>query len=412
MIFRQNFNGIRIIHEKRHQPNILGLGVLVGTGSRFENKNLNGISHFIEHLVFKGTQNYPSAYDINFASALYGCELNAFTCEEYTFFGLKTTTRNFSKAFDLLFELIFKPLLKKEDIELEREVIFSEQAMYEDTPSSLIVDLSIAEVFKSSSLGFPVLGTKESIAAISRKALKSYMQRYYNIHNMIFTFSGNINTDKIQNIIFPYLSNVHSKSKYSWKNLMTNFTPAPLFLNKTPRIFYRDVNQAQISIIYPAVSYNHPDSLKYRLLNLIIGSASFSKLNSEIREKRGLAYDVGSELKEWFDTGILRIYIASAPELVDYIVELVEKEIKNLPESLNSKELEAAKKYYINHTYLRMEDAIEICILNAESEYLTTRIIETKEELKIIKKISLKDLKSLASNLKVVKPGIIIIKSE
>ena len=276
-------NGLRIVIQKNGNAKTCSLGVWVGSGSCFETPETAGTSHFIEHMLFKGTEK-RSALDIAVEMDEIGGVLNAYTAKEMTCFYAHTLSEHSAKALDIICDMIMNPKLSPEDIELEKGVIREEIAMYEDSPEDLCADSYYEKVWRGSMLGSNILGTNQTVDSVTRESLSAHMKKFYVPERTVVSFSGNFDENEAVEICKKYFSGM--------KN--TGFELTPVSADYSPGIYRikKDFMQNQLILGFPGIPLSDKRRDCASLISSILGASSSSRLFQTIREKLGLAYSV------------------------------------------------------------------------------------------------------------------------
>lgn len=330
-------NGIRVIAEKIDSLRSIAMGVWIGNGSRNETEAENGISHFIEHMLFKGTQN-RQAWQIAKEIDRIGGQINAFTAREYTCFYTKTLDEHVCIAMDVLSDMLFCSELSQENMDLERQVILEEIKLYEDSPEDLVYDLLAEAVWGNTSMGRTILGTPSSLSAITPETMRRYMQRHYTAENMVISVSGNYGPDFFENLE-KYFGHWPLEKKEPE-------LPAAPYQSGNMLVRTKDIEQVQVVAGFSGLDIMD-DTGAYSLLafNNIFGSGMSSRLFQNIREKEGLAYSIYAGHSAYINTGIFDISVGTSPENLQKVCGLVCDEIRRVRrEKLSSEEVEAAKQ--------------------------------------------------------------------
>lgn len=339
-------NGLRVVVENIPTVRSVAMGIWVKTGSRYEDKNNNGISHFIEHMLFKGTEK-RSAQEIAESFDSIGGNLNAFTSKEYTCYYAKVLDEHTEVGLDILSDMFFNSKFDEEELNRERNVVIEEIRMYEDTPDDQIHDLIAKSSFERNSLGFPILGTEDVLKNITRDIIKDYMNEMYTIENTVITIAGNV-PENIVDIIDQYFGSYNVKG--SIKNINSAvFSPHEALKTK-------QTEQAHIAFALPGLSLADENMYSLILLNNIIGGSMSSRLFQEIREKRGLAYSVFSYHSSFQETGLFSIYAGTAPRQIDEVVDIIQNiliEIKD--KGITDKEIAKGKEQLKGSLMLSLE---------------------------------------------------------
>lgn len=344
-------NGLQIVHRKTTSP-VVYVGIMVGAGTRHELPNENGMAHYIEHCVFKGTQHYTARQIINHIEGI-GGEINAYTTKEETTFYAATLRQHFRTTLHLLADMVLRPTFHKKETDKELTVILDEIESYNDSPSELIYDDFENMIFEGSSLAMPILGTKKTLRHISKSpdiALR-WMQQHYRPERMVLFVLGNVSTQQVisaaekellahspQGVQYPIS---HSEASNSPQGVQYPIA-APAASNT--RLYRRHTHQTHIMLGSHAYPIGHPKQLTMYLLNNILGGGSMSsRLYLSLREKHGLVYNIDSQAVPLSDTGYWNIYLACEPQHKDQCLELCHKELKQLRDTaLTSSQLQRA----------------------------------------------------------------------
>ena len=346
-------NGVQIVHRKTTSP-VVYVGIMIGAGTRHELPNENGMAHYIEHCVFKGTEHYTARQIINHIEGI-GGEINAYTTKEETTFYAATLRNHFRTTLHLLADMVLHPTFNKKETDKEVTVILDEIESYNDSPSELIYDDFENMVFEGSSLAMPILGTKKTLRRISKSPdiALNWMKTHYRPERMVLFVLGNITTQQVisaaekellaSSPYRPIASSpiTHSEASYSPQGVQYPIA-APAASNT--RIYKRHTHQTHIMLGSRSYPIGHPKQLTMYLLNNILGGSSMSsRLYLSLREKYGLVYNIDSQAVPLSDTGYWNIYLACEPQHRDQCLELCHKELKQLRDlTLTSAQLQRA----------------------------------------------------------------------
>ena len=353
-------NGIKVITERIPYLKSVSVGVWAVAGSRDEEPHENGISHFIEHLLFKGTER-RTAFDIAKEIDSVGGTLNAFTGREYTCFYTKVIDKNLSLAMDLLSDIFLHPLMKPEDVEKERMVILQEIKMIEDTPDDYIHDLFNRACWGEHPLGFPICGTVKEVESFSRDQVYEFFKKNYPPERTIICAAGNLWHDEVVHQVEETFGRI-PKSDFSRERSR----PEAI---STTRIRRRDLEQVHICLGTMGLQYNHSLRFASYVLNTILGGGMSSRLFQEIRENRGLAYSVYSYLPAYMDTGLFVVYAGTSKESYQEVIDLILREFKKIKEdALSDSELETAKEHLKGSLLLSLESSDSLMTRLAKNE--------------------------------------------
>ncbi|MCX8012554.1 MAG: insulinase family protein, partial [Desulfobacterota bacterium] len=371
----------------------ISIGIWVKTGSRDETNEENGIAHFIEHMLFKGTKR-RSALAIAKEIDSVGGVLNASTSREFTNFFAKVLSRDFDLAVDLLSDIFLNSLFSPSEINRERQVIFEEIKMVEDTPDEYVQDLFSQNFFARHPLGHPILGSYNSIQKITRKKLIEFFHSYYlNPLRIIVSVAGNLNHAQVVKAIDRTLGKIKSNQKKEpiWE-------PPEIFPGI--KIFNKDLEQVHICLGTKGFAQPHPSRYAGYILNTILGGSMSSRLFQEVREKRGLAYSIFSYNSAFQDTGILAVYAGTSRDKFSKVIEVIIKEIKKLKtQPLKKSELKKAKEQLKGNLLLAWENTDVRMSRMATGELYFGKYIPLKNIMDKIDQVTVKDIQALSDDL-------------
>ncbi|NLL17432.1 MAG: insulinase family protein [Clostridia bacterium] len=385
-------NGVRVVAERIPYAYSAVIGIWVRTGSRFEQEGNRGVSHFIEHLFFKGTTNRNAKQIAEELEALGGA-LNAFTAKEYTCFYAKVLAEHLPVAMDLLSDMFFNSLFAEADIEKERNVILEEIKMYEDTPDELIHDLFAANVWQTHPLGYPILGSAESVSAIDRKAILDYYHQRYTPENVVISIAGNIDYQQV----FSSLEKIFGHWSSDSKNKNRQEPPVP----RSGEVYYhKDTEQVHLCLGTPSISQEDERIYAMIVLNSIIGGGLSSRLFQEIREERGLVYSIYSYHSSYIDAGLFSIYAGTGINNTKEVVRLVLKELSQIRDKgITEDELVRVREQIKGSILLSMESISNRMSRLGRSEVCYNRVITSDEIVAGVSKVSLQEIQLLAKTL-------------
>ncbi len=387
---RKLSNGIRLAAEEMKYMNSIAFGVYVGCGSRYENENNNGIAHYIEHMLFKGTYR-RSAADIACEMDELGGQLNAFTAKEYTCFYFKVLSEHFEKALDILADMLVSSRFDEKDIERERTVIDEEISVYEDTPEDLVFDRLQYEVWGRKNLGLEILGTHESIRRFDRKFFIDHMSKNYRTDNIVIAAAGNFDTDKLT----EQLERAFSAFKpISYRNTFTKAVYTP---KKVETI--KDIEQLHLCFAFPSIELSDK-SYTLSVLNTVCGGGMSSRLFQKIREELGLCYSVYSTYSSYMDTGIFMIYCGLNPKNLPQVADVCQKELEKLKkEEISPRELQRIKDQIKSSFLIQDEGTSARCSKLGRNTLLRGFCRSNKETLELIENINPSEVRELAENI-------------
>lgn len=387
-------NGLRAIVVPMKNAETVTLLVLVGTGSRYESKNIGGISHFLEHLFFKGTKSRPKPGQIHRVLDRIGASYNAFTSKEYTGFWVKTAFSDFSIGLDIVSDILLEPIFNKGEIEKERGVILQEKNMREDLPPARASDILENVLYGDTPLGRDIIGNDESIAKIRRGEIIDYLRNHYFGSNAVIAVAGNIGAkdafSKLEKA-FRKMPQGKPKSREKAKDFQ-----------KEPRIKLIEKKTDQMHFTAAFRAYDIFDEKKYALglLAIILGGNLSSRLWMEIREKMGLAYYVGAGPEQYTDAGYLALKAGVPHEKLAKVLEKISEIIRKLKQKgVSEKELKDAKSFTRGHFALSLESSDEVAMFFGEQELLLKKILQPEDILGKIGKISQNDILRIGKDI-------------
>ena len=386
-------NGIKIIYKKIPQFHSVSAGIFIKAGSRFEKSSISGISHFIEHLLFKGTKK-RSCNRIKEEIEGVGGTFNGFTSEEMTCYWIKILSEYFDLSIDVLSDMIQNPLMKRQDIEKERRVILEEINMYRDIPAKYVFEVFEKQLFKGHSLGRPIAGTPGSVRAITGKNLKDYMGDFYTAENIVVSVTGNVSEKQVGETADKYMSSIKGRGE-------NTFSP----WDKKPggpaiKSIYKKTEQSHIAM--GGIGLSRFDEKRYTLkvLDIILGGNMSSRLFNRIREEMSLAYAIKSMTGSYNDTGIYVIYAGVSPRNTEKCISAVIDEIKRIKDrGVSSNELDRAKKFLISQFLMRLEDNLEYMLWLGEQKLMKNSAVKKSEILERINGVCKKDIVSLSEEI-------------
>jgi len=384
-------NGIKVITEEIPYLKSVSIGVWVNTGSRDEKPNENGVSHFIEHLLFKGTER-RTAFDIAKEIDSVGGTLNAFTGREYTCFYAKVLDKNLPLAIDLLSDIFLRPLMDVKDVEKERTVILQEIKMVEDTPDDYIHDLFNRVCWGNHPLGFPIFGTSELVQSFNRDQIYQFFKENYQANRIIICAAGKLRHQEIADAISATFGKI-PRSDQARERLKPDSI-------STTNIRRRELEQIHFCLGTRGLQYNHSLRFASYVLNTILGGGMSSRLFQEIRENRGLAYSVYSYLPAYIDTGLVVVYAGTNETSFEEVIELILKEFKRLKdEPLKNGELETAKEQLKGNLLLSLESSENLMTRLAKNEIYFGSYFPIEKILRGIDEVGEEVVRNLANEI-------------
>ncbi len=366
--------------------------VWVKTGSRFEEKRINGISHFLEHMVFKGSAKRPSAREISVAVDSFGGEFNAATSKDWTNFYIKARKDHLETAMDVLSDMVLNPILSPEEIEREKGTIIQELAMYDDTPVIKIYDIFEELAFRGHSLGWDVGGEKKSVTCIKRSDFIKYREAHYHPDQMLISISGGVTENVAVKLAEKYFIQVKSQSsKPKSKSQIFKST------QKNPKFFLKNkkVEQAHLVLGFIGEGRGYPGRFAQSVLSTILSGPMSSRLFIEIRERRGLAYAVKPTGDKFKEVGFTGVYAGVDLKKIEEAIKVILDQIYGLAAGtypISPKELEKTKEYLKGHIALSLEDTMAAGDFFAEQAMFLKEIMTPEEVYKKIDGVTVADI--------------------
>ncbi len=369
--YRTLKNGIRVVAEKINYLKSISIGVWIGNGSRYESAAENGISHFIEHMLFKGTQNRSAVQIANEIDAV-GGQIDAFTSREYTCFCTKTLDTHIPIALDILSDMLYNPRLDAGDMALERQVISEEIRMYEDSPEELVYDLSSYAVWGDTPMGRPILGTYESLDGITPEIMRSYMNNHYTSANTIISVSGNFD-DSLFDLLEKYFgARELSDSK--------PYLPDVPYLSGNNIIKTKDIEQVQLVAAFKGIDVMDESVYSLLVFNNVFGCGMSSRLFQNIREQRGLVYSISAGHSAYINTGVFDISAGMSADSLKEVTSLISKEINTIRRDKLTKDEVAKAKEQLKGNYILSSESTGARMQGAGRSLLLGKPIYTQEE--------------------------------
>jgi predicted Zn-dependent peptidase len=381
-------NGLRVVCEKIDYVRSVTIGIWVRTGSRYENDDNNGVSHFIEHMLFKGT-NKRTAKEIAENIDCIGGQINAFTGKEYTCYYTKTLDSHMNEAFDVLADMLLNSKFSVDDIEVEKKVVKEEINMYEDAPEELVSDLLHKTVWKNDSLGYPILGTSETLEKITREKIIDYKNQNYNPKNIVIAAVGNLDTEKFIDLVNEYFKVIKSNEFLEDNYKKSEFNGGLFVKNK-------DTEQTHMCIGFKGVEHGDEKLYSLSALNNIFGGGMSSRLFQKIREEMGLVYSIFSYPSSYIKTGIYTIYAAMNADFTEKVIELIKVEIENLIKNgITSQELNKAKEQLKGNYILGLESTGSRMHSIGKTEIILNKDHDIDKILNYIDKIKIEEIEEV-----------------
>lgn len=386
-------NGLRVFYAPMHETQAVTLLFLFGVGSRYETTKQNGLSHFLEHMFFKGTERRPSTLDISQELDSLGAEYNAFTGEEYTGYYISTAAEHFPIAFDVLTDMLYNSAFDSAEIKREKGVICEEIKMYHDNPMTYLEEVSKTLVFGNTPLGRDIAGKPETVKRFKQEDFLRYKQSHYGAENTILVIAGNPNKHNWQSLITGSLSHVPKAKK-------TSYEKQKELSGSAVNIGHKPIDQVHLSLIHYGFPHKDPRVETLDVLTNILGGTMSSRLFVEVREKRGLAYYARSSRNCYNDIGTVECNAGVDPKKLEEAVTVTLVEINKLKtEAVSDLELDRAKQNIKGRLSLRLEDSHSIARYLAYDELELGHIRQPEKYIKLIEKVTKSDIIKLANDI-------------
>lgn len=384
-------NGVRIISERIDHLQSVSLGIWVNSGSRDEVEEQNGVSHFIEHMTFKGTRNRTSLQIAKELDAIGGLS-NAFTSKENTCFHTRVLGKHFEVAAEILADIFLNSVFNPEDVERERQVIFQEIGMQEDAPEENIHVLLQRLFWRDHPIGFPVLGTDRSVSGLCKDDLLEHMGQHYVPDNVLVVAAGNVEHQALVDFFAPRLQGLPPRQPAAGRTSPRHHPGV--------ECCPKDLEQVHLCLGGPAPSLSDERRFACALLNTVVGGNMSSRLFQEVRENRGLAYAVYSFISAYLDAGLMGIYLATDAENVNQALSTIQAEIRKLIGGrLSEEDLSAAKEHMAGGIYLSAENADNRMMRLAKNELLYRRFVDYDELVRDLWRVTREEVVETAAEI-------------
>jgi len=384
-------NGVRIITEEIDHVRSAAIGIWVGAGSRDEREGFEGISHFIEHMFFKGTE-HRSARALAESLEAVGGQLNAFTTKEYTCYYAKILDEDLDLAIDVLSDMFFSSLFDEKEIEKEKNVVIEEIKMYEDSPDELIHDVFSEHVWNDHPLGKPILGTEESIRSLSRDKIMHFLTEHYAPDNVVISVAGKIKHEDVVAKLSPHFGTFKRGGRRVLEETPNGHTIE--YYQK------KDTEQMHIILGVPGLGQDDEDIYAMHIFNNILGGGLSSRLFQEIREQRGLAYSVYSYHSTYVDTGLFAIYAGTSPKKTQEVIVCILEELMEMKKKgISVEELVRTKAQIKGGLYLGLEAVSSRMSRLGKTELTYNRVLSPEEVVEKLEKVTQEDVLRLIGRL-------------
>ena len=382
-------NELRVIVKEIEYVQSVTMGIMVGAGSAYETAEENGISHFIEHVNFKGTEK-RTAFDISDEVDSIGAQINAFTSKDVTCYYIKCIDEHVEKSFEILSDIFLNSVYPEEELDKERTVIIEEINMTEDTPDDLCIDKLATAFWGNKGYGATILGPIENAKRFSRNDIFNYRKKYYVPENTVISFAGKVKFERVVELIDRYFSSFKSEGAFVKPLLKPELILGDSCLDKP-------IEQAHIGLALPSIEMTSPDRSAALCLSSILGGGMSSRLFQSVREKRGLAYSVYSFISAYKETGVLYIYAGVNPKTVRQAYDCIIEELNSLSvNGISLKELNRAKEQIKGSTALSSESTSSLMMSFGKRLLLSNQIFDVEKELQKLSALKLEEANEVA----------------
>jgi len=384
-------NGLKVVTEKVESVKSVSVGIWVKTGSRNETAKQAGITHFLEHMLFKGTES-RSSYDIAMSMESVGGYLNAFTSSEYTCYYSRCLNTQLDKALDVLSDMVLNPSFPEDEVEKEKKVVIEEMKMYRDSPDDYLFEEFSNKLFEGHPLGRPIIGFEETVSVFSREDLYEYMEQRYQPWNLLVAVAGNTDHDEVVKLVSDYFGDLPAKGEDTANDDLTPYNVSNQRLTK-------DIEQTHLILGRRGLDYDHDDKYRLLLANTVLGGGMSSRLHQNVREKYGYCYSINTFNQSYQDTGVYGVYVGTDKDYVKHVRKLIEKELLQLQEEeIPAQELQEAKSQLKGKLMLSLESMSNRMSRLAKSELYFNRFVTLDELTENIDGVQADQVQSFAQN--------------
>ncbi|MDD4844169.1 MAG: pitrilysin family protein [Anaerotignum sp.] len=385
VIIKKLQNGISVALEEISYVRSISFGIWVKNGSRNERPEENGVSHFIEHMMFKGTENRSARQIAEEMDAL-GGQINAYTTKEYTCYHTRVLDEHFQRALDVLSDMVLRSSFQQKDVEKERNVITEEINMYEDAPEELVHDALQDTIWRNTSLGMPILGTTKTIASFTSESIRNYYERNYHTENIVLSVAGNFKTDEIMEQLNQALGDWKGKQPFDQYDSKAAYQIAHVAREK-------DVEQVHACVAFPGLERDHPMKYALGVFNTIFGGGMSSKLFQKVREENGLTYSIYSYTTAFSDSGIFSVCGGMNPNQLEKVYDLIHQEIMDVKKKqLPLKLIDVTKEQLISNFIIGTESTLNRMTSAGAALLLRGEIQDTEEVIGKLSKVTAEDI--------------------
>ena len=382
-------NGIKVALESISYVRSISFGIWVKNGSRNELPQENGVSHYIEHMMFKGTENRTARQIAEEMDAL-GGQINAYTTKEYTCYHTRVLDKHIDCALDVMSDMLLHPLIAEEDVQKERNVITEEIYMYDDAPEELVHDALQDAIWRDTSLGMPILGTEETIAAFDAAFIRAYYERNYHQENIVLSVAGNFAEEEMLGKLNEKLGQWKRETPFVQQDTHADYQTAQVEKEK-------DIEQVHICLAFPGLTREHPQKYALAIFNTLFGGGMSSRLFQKIREENGLTYSIYSYTTAFADTGVFTICASMNPNQAERVFELIAEELKEVTaEAFPEQLIAVTKEQMISNFIIGTESTLNRMTSAGASLLLRGEVQETEEVIAKIEAVTAADVLAAA----------------
>lgn len=379
--------------------------VLANTGSRYENSEKEGIAHFFEHIVFKGTDKFPTALALSSTIDAIGAEFNAFTSKEYTGYYVKSASKHVGTALDVLSDMLLRPNLNQADIDREKGVIIEEINMYRDNPMSHVSTLFDHLFFVDRGLSHDIIGSKETVSSINSQDFEKFLESWYGLPNLVLILAGDqtvVSDARTLELIENLFTKSSKGKRIAQKALVSDYFSAESIGHDNLLVEFKQTEQAHLVMGWPGIARGSSDRYALSLLSVVMGANMSSRLFTEVREKRGLCYYVRSDSDYYHNTGVVGASAGVDPKRVYEAIEVIRNEFQAVVDDskpISADELSRAKEYIAGMTVLSLEDSESVAQYFGSKQLLLNTIESPQTALEKMQKVTLEEVTALAKKL-------------
>ncbi len=387
-------NGLPVIISPLKETQVVTVLVMFGVGSRYESRNIRGLSHFIEHMMFKGTKKRASAQVLTRAIDSLGGVSNAFTAKDMTAYYIKVNAKHLERALEILADMLRNSKFSAAEITREKGVILEEINMREDNPMIHIEDLFEIVLLGDQPVGWDTAGTRQTIKEMQRRDFVRYVNQHYTSANAVVGIAG---------AVVPARAHALGKKYFGRLPRGRKLLPPPAnlkFCRRTIKLAYRQSEQVHLALGFPAYAYTHPDLMALEIMSIILGGNMSSRLFTEVREKNGLAYYIRTMTGQYTDTGVFLVQSGLDTKRIDLALKLIMAELQKITrQEVTLEELKRAKEYLKGHLAIQMEDSENLINWQLRQQMMEKKIKTVTQKFAEIDQVTLKDVKRVARDI-------------